>query len=156
MVIQKLREYRPQRKTQALIDIILQLVQKYDIPLTVRQVHYLLVETPEAKHSNTISGYQKVSRILTGMRYGGLLDWDKIVDETRDVYKQTSYDSINDAVRSLLRSYRKDRWRDSQYRVEAWTEKRTLVNLFYPITNAYDVHLASGEDSALQHTSMRR
>lgn len=85
-----LRLYRPQRKTRQLIDLILELVSKYDIPVTVRQVHYLLVGIAQINHPNTLSGYQKVSRILTDMRYGGLLDWDKIVDQSRDVYKQES------------------------------------------------------------------
>jgi hypothetical protein len=57
--IVKLREYRPQQKTRKLIDIILKLVAEYEIPLTVRQVHHLLVETPEAHHPNTINGYQR-------------------------------------------------------------------------------------------------
>ena len=110
----------------------------------MRQVHYLLVETPEAHHPNTINGYQKASRILTNMRYGGLLDWNKIVDETRDVYKETPYANMNEAVESLLDRYRRDRWRRSRYYVEVWVEKRTLVNLFYPITDKFDIHLASG------------
>jgi len=110
----------------------------------VRQVHYLLVETPEAHHPNTINGYQKASRILTNMRYGGLLDWNKIVDETRDVYKETPYANMNEAVESLLDRYRRDRWRRSRYYVKVWVEKRTLVNLFYPITDKFDIHLASG------------
>ena len=143
-MLQKLREYNPRKKTQAIINLILQLVAKYDIPLTVRQIHYLLVETREANHPNTLNGYQKASRIVTDMRYGGLLDWSKIVDETRNVYKQRSYDSIDDAIKQLLECYRKDRWEDSEYYVELWVEKRTLVNLFYPITNSYDIHLASG------------
>jgi hypothetical protein len=143
-MLRKLRDYNPKKKTQATINLILQLVAKYDISLTVRQIHYLLVETKEANHPNTLNGYQKVSRIVTDMRYGGLLDWSKIVDETRSVYKQTSYESIDDAIEELLESYRKDRWEDSEYYVEVWVEKRTLVNLLYPITNRYDVHLAGG------------
>jgi len=142
--MQKLREYNPRAKTQVFINRILQLVAKYDIALTVRQIHYLLVETLGANHPNTVNGYQKVSRVVTDMRYGGLLDWSRITDETRDVYKQASYESIEDAIEELLDSYRKDRWEDSKYYVEVWVEKRTLVNLFYPVTNAYDVYLASG------------
>lgn len=142
--MRKLRDYNPQKKTQAFINLILQLVAKYDVSLTVRQIHYLLVETRVANHPNTYNGYQKVSRIVTDMRYGGLLDWDRIVDETRTVYKQTSYESIDDAIEELLESYRKDRWEDSEYYVEVWVEKRSLVNLLYPITDAHDVHLATG------------
>jgi hypothetical protein len=144
VVLRKLREYNPRKKTRALIDIILKLVQKYDIPLTVRQIHYLLVETPQARHPNTQAAYNRVSRVVTDMRYGGLLDWDKIVDETRTVYKQSSYKDINQAITSFLERYRRDRWRGSDRYLEVWVEKRTLVNLFYSITNEYDVHLASG------------
>jgi hypothetical protein len=139
-----LRLYRPQRKTRQLIDLILELVSKYDIPVTVRQVHYLLVGIAQINHPNTLSGYQKVSRILTDMRYGGLLDWDKIVDQSRDVYKQESYKDIGEAVNMLLARYRRDRWQGSDYYVEVWVEKRTVINQFYPITNGADVYLASG------------
>jgi hypothetical protein len=144
MPVVKLREYKPQQKTQQYIDLILELVAKYHIPVTVRQVHYLLVGTKEVNHPNTIRGYQKVSRILTDMRYGGRLDWDKIVDQSRDVYKQKSYNDISEAINMLLARYRRDRWQGSNYYVEVWVEKRTLVNQFYPITDKADVYLASG------------
>lgn len=143
-MIIKLRDWNPQKKTQELIEIILKQVKKFNIALTVRQVHYILVETPEANHKNTIGAYQKASRILTKMRYAGLLSWDKITDETRGVYKTTSYEDIDKALEGLLKKYRRDRWKDSEYYVEVWTEKRTLVNQFYQVTDKYDVFLASG------------
>lgn len=110
----------------------------------VRQIHYLLVEIPQANHPNTLGAYGKVSRIVTDMRYGELLDWDKIADEIRTIYKQTSYEDINVAIISLLQQYRRDRWRASNHYLEVWVEKRILINLFYSITNGQDVHLASG------------
>lgn len=140
----KLRDWNPHKKTQKIINIILELVAQYTIPLTVRQVHYKLVETPEANHPNTINGYQKASRILTKMRYAGLLDWEKIVDETRDTYKTISYKNIKEAEKNLLKKYRRDRWKDNEYYLEVWVEKRTLIRQFFEITDKYDVRLASG------------
>ncbi len=140
----KLREFKPQKKTQNIINIILELVEEFDIALTVRQVHYKLTEIPEAELPNTQSTYAKVSRILTDMRYSGLLDWEKISDGTRGTYKTTSYEDVDEAVQLLLDRYRRDRWKDNPYYVEVWTEKRTLINQFYQITDEFDVYLASG------------
>lgn len=140
----KLKDWNPRSSTKEIIEIIVKLVEQYDIPLTVRQVHYKLVEIPEAHHPNTQSAYSKCSRILTKMRQAGLLDWDKIIDETRTIYKTESYEDIDDAEERLLQEYRRDRWKDNDYYIEVWTEKRTLVRQFYQITNEYDVFLASG------------
>jgi len=149
----KLRNWKPADKpnwrgdfevpVNKIVEIITGLVQQYKV-LTVRQVHYLLVENPEAKHPNNISGYKRTSNILTNMRYAGLLDWDKIVDETRGIYKTTSYENIEEAEKNLLKKYRRDRWKDNDYYVEVWTEKRTLVSQFLEITDKYDIYLASG------------
>lgn len=140
----QLRNWKPQKETQKMVDLILELVEEYDVPLSVRQVHYRLVEIPKANLPNTMSTYQKVSRILTNMRYAGLLDWDKIVDETRTIYKTTSYENIDEALNRLLERYRRNRWIENEYYLEVWTEKRTLISQFYEITNEYDVFLASG------------
>ncbi len=126
-----------------IVKIIIKLVEQYDV-LTVRQVHYKLVETPKAEHPNTKPAYARVSRILTDMRQAGLLDWDKIIDETRGVYKTTSYEDIDEAEEILLANYRRDRWKDNENYIEVWTEKRTLINQFNKITDKYDVRLASG------------
>jgi len=149
----KLRTWKPSDKlnwrgdfkvpVSKIVGIIIGLIPRYKV-LTVRQIHYLLVEIPEAKHPNNISGYKRTSNILTKMRYAGLLDWNKIVDETRDIYKTTSYKNIEEAEKNLLEIYRRDRWKENDYYVEVWTEKRTLINQFLEITDKYDIYLASG------------
>lgn len=142
-MIVKLRDWKPNVRTKAIVDELLELIPKYNIDLTVRQCHYKIVES-KLELPNILATYRKISRLLTNMRYAGMLSWDKIIDETRGIYKTQDYQDIDTAMKHTLDNYRRNRWKDNGNYVEVWTEKRTLVNQFYPITNKYDVYLASG------------
>jgi hypothetical protein len=55
--------------------------------------------------------------------------------------KPTSYNSVEDALRDLGVSYRKNLWRDAGDYVEIWMEKDALASVVYPVTEEYDVPL---------------
>jgi len=139
----KIRDHKYQKKTLYLLDEIKNIIDSYDVPWTVRQLHYNLVEKRIIQ--NTQNDYKKISRTSTDGRYSGHLPWNKIVDDTRGAYKTTSYDSIENGISSFLKRFRLEgRWADSNNRIEVWVEKRALRRLFYPITDKYDVYLAIG------------
>jgi len=130
-------------KTKNVIQYLDQLFSSYNLVWTVRQVHYHLVE--KNLIPNTRQGYRKASRWVTDGRYSGLIDWDKIADDTRGVIKTPDYESIEDGISTFLNSFRlSGRWKNKNYRVEVWVEKRTLRRLFEPITDKYDVYLQVG------------
>ena len=132
-----------QKKSFDLLKAIQKVINSYDLPWTVRQIHYNLVGMGVIV--NTTAQYRKVSRLLTDGRYTGHVPWNKITDDTRGAYKTTSWNSIEDGVNSFLDRFRlKGRWIENNRRIEVWVEKRTLRRLCYPITDKYDVYLAVG------------
>ncbi len=72
-------------------------------PMTVRQVFYQatvkgIVEKSEA-------GYSKVQTDLVAMRRNGQLPYDWLADNTRWQRKPVTFDSIQEALRGLVRSW---------------------------------------------------
>ena len=139
----KIKEHKFLNKTKKIIDIINEIINSYDLPWTVRQIHYNLVGNDII--INTLNKYKMVSRTLTNARCAGVVSWEKIIDDTRAAYKTTDYDSIENGIRSFLEDFRlSGRWSDSDRRIEVWVEKRALRRLLQPITDKYDVYLAVG------------
>ena len=90
---------------------------------------------------NTQDQYRRISRITTKLRRGGRLDWDSIIDSTRDSYKTESHDTARDCVTSAIKNFRLDRWEDQPYYVEVWTEKRGHIAVLYSTTDRLDVQI---------------
>jgi len=135
----QVKEHRFTADSQVMIEQVQRILASYEIALTVRQVHYQMVA--RQYYSNTVNNYRTISGLLTNARYAGLIDWDKIVDDTRAVFKTPSWDSIDQSVDNSIRTFRHDRWADNENYVEVWVEKAALINVMYPTTNAFDVHI---------------
>ena len=139
----KIKEHNFLDKTKKIIAIINEIINSYELPWTIRQIHYNLVGKEII--DNTLNRYKMVSRTLTDARYAGLISWEKIIDDTRGAYKTTDYDSIEIGISSFLEDFRlSGRWKDNDRRIEVWVEKRALRRLIQPITDKYDVYLAVG------------
>ena len=116
--------------------------------MTVRQVFYALeVAGVVAK---TEAGYRQVQAQVLKMRREGLLAWDFITDGTRWQRKPDSYDSVEDYMSHMARTYRRDLWRSQNVRLEIWLEKDALASLLMDVTVAWDVALmvSRGQSSA--------
>jgi hypothetical protein len=94
--------------------------------------------------NNNLKEYRRVVRIVKRGRLAGLISFDKVVDDTREARKTPSWTNIKKIMDAAVKQYRSDWWADQPYYVEVWLEKRALQRIFYPITNAYDVHLCVG------------
>jgi len=138
----KVKEINFHSSTRKLLLLVEEILDNYTMPVTVRQVFYRLVA--QQIIDNTLDSYQKVSRTIRDGRYAGLLDWDKITDETREYYKPHSYSSIEEAIENLKENYRLDRWKENDHFIIVWVEKATMLGQFYPITSKYDVYLTPG------------
>lgn len=109
-------------------------------PVTVRQTFYLavsagLIDKTEANYKNV------VGRLLTKMRLEGQVGFGEIADSTRWMRKPTTYTSVEAALRSTARYYRRDLWAGAEEYVEVWSEKDTLAGVLYDATGIYDVPL---------------
>jgi hypothetical protein len=110
-------------------------------PVTVRQLYYQAEVAVLPGIDKTESGYLKVQRQVLDLRRKGSLDYSWIADATRWMRKPSSYDGVEDALRTWSASYRKALWADAEDYVEIWCEKDALAGVILPVTAKYDVPL---------------
>jgi hypothetical protein len=108
--------------------------------MTVREVFYRLlavrvIPKSEAEYKQT------VCRLLAEMRRAGTVEYGMIADSTRWMRKPQTFDSVEDALRSTARLYRRNLWRDLPDYVEVWCEKDALAGVLVGVTDEYDVPL---------------
>jgi hypothetical protein len=108
--------------------------------MTVRGVMYAL-EVRGIVPKNLNGGYRPVQTQVLKMRREGLLDWSFISDSTRWQRKPQSYDSREDALLQVARTYRRNLWRSQNVRVEVWLEKDALAGVVMEVTDPWDVSL---------------
>src|SRR5882724_8003317 len=94
-------------------------------PITGRGIGYKLF-TAGLIPSMSQSEMQRVYRLLKEARERGMIPWDWIVDETRELERVPSWDDPDDFVRTVSRCYRRDFWTLQPVRVEVWSEKGTV------------------------------
>lgn len=100
--------------------------QGYD--LTLRQLYYQFVARDLIP--NTQKSYKRLGSIVDSARLAGLMDWDYIVDRTRNAYRTDGADeSPEDAVRATASSYARQLWREQPNHVEVWVEKEALAGV---------------------------
>lgn len=148
----KTKKHHWQVRSKPIVNEIIRTLNSNDLLYTVRQFHYIMVERGYIE--NTKEGYHKVQNILKKGRRSGEIPWNRIVDETRTVFKTTAYKDMNEGLKLFLDSFRLDgRWSGKNGRIEVWIEKRTLYRQCKDITDKYDVYLNTGggwtSDSAI-------
>lgn len=118
--------------------VLADLVPRYP-RMTVRQVFYAL-EVAGIVEKND-GGYRQVQAQVLKMRREGLLPWSFITDGTRWQRKPDSWDSAEDYIEVMARSYRRDLWRGQRLRIEVWLEKDALADIVVDVTTRWDVAL---------------
>jgi hypothetical protein len=109
--------------------------QGYD--LTLRQLYYQFVSRDLIP--NKQSEYKRLGKIIADARLAGLLDWDYIVDRTRNVRALDTWDKPSDLIKHVSEQFRIDKWEHQPYRVEVWIEKDALVGVIERVCNANQV-----------------
>jgi hypothetical protein len=134
-------KHRFYKKSREKLDAIKALIAGHDV-ITLRGIHYLLVSNNLT--ANTGRAYNALKTLLKWARLTGEIHFEKIIDETREPYRQATFDSVVEAVNDRLRQYRSEWWdRQAEY-LEVWLEKRTLTRLLYQVTDRYGVFLCVG------------
>lgn len=105
--------------------------------MTLRQLYYQLVSANEIPNSQ--KEYDKLGSVVNDARLAGLIDWDYIVDRTRNVRSVSHWDDPGDIINSAAKSYRIDKWADQPYRPEVWIEKDALAGVFERVCTDLDV-----------------
>lgn len=109
--------------------------------LTLRQLYYQFVSRDWLP--NNQASYDRLGGIINDARLAGLLDWDYIVDRTRNLRGIRHWNDAAEAVRWVEQMFAMDKWADQPNRVEVWIEKDALVGVLETACNPEDVSFFS-------------
>lgn len=94
------------------------------LKLTLRQLYYQFVARELFANNN--SNYNKLKRVMTEARLGGLVSWTAIEDRGRNLMGHTTYKDPKEAMAALRARYKRDLWAEQAIRPEVWVEKQAL------------------------------
>lgn len=140
MPLIKYQEIRFSSKVEDMIQKANQIIQEYaaqGFELTLRQLYYQFVSRMLIE--NKQSEYKRLGSIVNNARLAGLIDWNRIVDRTRNLQELSHWDSPGDLVQSCADQFRVDMWKGQTFRPEVWIEKDALVGVIQAVCEKYDV-----------------
>lgn len=105
--------------------------------LTLRQLYYQFVARGHLANKDT--EYKRLGNIINDARLTGMLDWDYIVDRTRNLRGLSHWETPSSVVDSAAYGYQTDRWASQPNYVEVWIEKDALVGVIAGACNRLDV-----------------
>jgi ParB-like nuclease domain len=125
-------------------------------PLSVRQIHYRLLNDPPLKftpkggaskidrrYGNDPSSYRALVNLLARARIEGLFPWEAIDDETRPEDLHAHYWNpqafFKDQFANLLKGYRRNRMQSQPDHVEIVVEKLTVRSILNPIAGEHSI-----------------
>ncbi len=123
-----------------LVEIANAIIKEYTaqgFDLTLRQLYYQFVARDIIR--NKQQEYKRLGSIINDARLAGLIDWNAIVDRTRELRELSHWTSPSEIVNACVRSYRLDKWANQAHRVEVWIEKDALVGVIEGVCQELDV-----------------
>jgi hypothetical protein len=121
-------------------------------PKTGRRYYYLALsygyilpdmgDSPEAKKSRD-AAYDRVTAILGVLRKAGRLDWDIVLDLTRELDEWQTYANPREARAALRRRYSEDRWLGQPGYPILIVEKDTMEPVCRPMAQGWQMPFAS-------------
>jgi len=105
--------------------------------LTLRQLYYQFVARDLIP--NTQRSYKRLGSIVNDARLAGLIDWDNLVDRTRNLQSRSHWDTPADIIQSAALSFHVDLWEGQRYRPEVWIEKDALLGVIEEVCETNDV-----------------
>lgn len=109
--------------------------------LTLRQLFYQFVSRDYI--SNTQREYKNLGDIINAARLAGQIDWEAIVDRTRNLQALPNWNDPSAIIKACADQYRIDKWEQQQYRVECWIEKDALVGVIEGVCHELDIDFFS-------------
>lgn len=134
----KAKKFMP--PTMVIIDQANEIIEEYQkqgLNLTLRQLYYQFVARD--LFPNVQKNYQKLSIIISEARLAGLVDWNAIIDRTRDYKSLAHWDSPAEIVDACAEQYRVWKWANQPTVVEVWIEKEALIGVVEEPCNKLDV-----------------
>jgi len=141
------RTFKFKPETLERIDKVNQIVQQYaaqGIYLTLRGIYYQFVsrdwfpeswKDPKTGSTNNEKSYDKLGNIIADGRLAGLIDWDGVVDRTRQVRELNSWRNPQTIVKACSEQFRLDKWANQDHYIEVWVEKDAALGSIETVCN---------------------
>lgn len=135
--------YRPKKFSPDRVDLIAKanaIIAEYaqqGFELTLRQLYYQFVS--RAFIPNNMRAYKNLGDVINDARLAGQVDWEAIVDRTRNLQSLSHWENPAEIVETCARQFRLDKWAGQPNRVEVWIEKDALVGVIEGICKELDV-----------------
>jgi len=125
-------------------------------PLTVRRVHYLLLNDPPLRHDrkpgstykNELACYKALTNLLLRARLSGEIPQEAIEDELRPIQVIQTYqhpaDFVKDQLTDFLRGYARDLLRGQKNHVEILVEKNAIRKHVELVAEEYCIPCTTG------------
>lgn len=125
--------------------------------LTLRQLYYRFVALdlfPDDRRWSMLGGkwtrdpngtknadpnYKWLGKKINDARLAGLMDWDIIVDRTREVVSHPHWDRPSEIVEDCVDWFRVDSRATQDYYFEVWIEKEALIGVVEDVCSPLDV-----------------
>lgn len=130
--------WNPRGQSLELIGIAEQICSSYQAQgydLTLRQLYYQFVSRDVIP--NNQRQYKMLGNVIDRARRAGYLDWNYIVDRTRNLMGFATYDSPADLIAEQEYRFHRDLWENQDYRIEVWVEKEALAGVIGRASGSY-------------------
>jgi hypothetical protein len=121
------------KRTLALIEAMKKIAEETR-PITGRGIGYKLFAAGLIGGMNEMN---VVYRALKVAREDGIIPWDWIVDETRDLELVSTWQNPSRCADGFF--YRRDLWQTQPHTVEVWAEKGTVRGVLWPVLSRLGV-----------------
>ena len=105
--------------------------------LTLRQLYYQFVA--RGLLTNTEKSYDLLGRVCVKARENGLMDWNYLVDRTRNMASNNHWETPEDILKAVAEQFAIDKWANAEHVVEVWVEKEALSGVVAQACRAADV-----------------
>lgn len=152
--------WRPSAASQELVEIANAICADYrrqGYDLTLRQLYYQFVARDHLP--NNQRSYKNLGTVVDKARRAGLMDWDYIVDRTRNLQGFRTYEDPAELIRDVSGQFHVDLWSTQDTRIEVWVEKEALAGVVKRAADARGVNYFSCRGYVSQsemHSAARR
>ena len=137
----KYKDHRFSIASQTMISQANTIIDEYTasgFSLTLRQLYYQFVSRDLIE--NTPQAYKRLGSVIVDARLAGLIDWYAIEDRTRSLRGNSHWKDPGEIIFSCYHSFKMDKWKGQDFKVEVWIEKEALIGVISNICRKLDVN----------------
>lgn len=144
-MLEKFREHKFNKESMRRIHQANDIITEYmrgGYELTLRQLYYQYVQRGIIPNKDT--EYKRLGELLSKARLAGLIDWNSLIDRTRNLKGANGgYDSPREYIEGMTSGYFVDWHIGQENYIEVWIEKDALVGVIERPCNRYRVRYFS-------------